>query len=675
MGHAAMKDTQIRRWMGLIIMLAAIILYTFTLDNGLRPDELTGGDLITHQYAQVEGRPSNAPGYPLYTMGGWLWFRLGRVLLGWVFNPLQILSFYSTLWGLASLLLLYLILLRIVGRRWWPAPLLTAFYASTFFFWYYSVTTEQYTSAVCQTLLLIWLAFKWDDAPQDSTLLALAFVSGTMLANMVTTLFILPPLLWFIFFRRSADQSRWMLLDYLKRPGLIIKAVIFGLLPLLSYAYIYIRGAQHPEWRGVGQWPSTWAWFIQFLTIQQGRDELAPGLNIQNLFTDEFPALIWHELTWPVFWGGLIGLIFLGQRRAIFLTSTLIIYLIFSWGYRFGNWFQVIMPAYPIFVIGFAAGIRQLIEAIENWKMRRLGDWEIRSSSFVIRHSSFVISNLIAILLFGLFIYRITTNFPAANQHNQPEDTGLDPGWAILADQPRPPAHIVTVFEERVALQYLRTVWGVAAQLIPVDVDAMDDAAQAGQNGLSFYATRQAIATAPEILKLEIIHPQAAGEQLIELRTKPRTDLPVKGTVSLDLPFGDHLKLKGWEFVENEADWPEAASRATWQIALYWQTSALLVEDYTVSVRPLVDGQLINRAGENLIQDHQPVWGVYPTSKWRPGEIVRDVYALELPSGICPDAVQVVIYHATTEGFENLGEQTISLDQTPSDPLPCSLSS
>ncbi|MCB0175765.1 MAG: hypothetical protein KDJ97_35000, partial [Anaerolineae bacterium] len=147
-----------RRWVGLLLLLAILALYWVTLDNGLRPDELTGGDLITHQYAQVEARPSNAPGYPLYTMGGWLWFRLGRLLFGWFLNPIQILSAYSMLWGLASLAVLYQILRGIFQRRL-PAALLTAFQATTFFFWYYSVTTEQYTSAVFQTLLLIWLAF------------------------------------------------------------------------------------------------------------------------------------------------------------------------------------------------------------------------------------------------------------------------------------------------------------------------------------------------------------------------------------------------------------------------------------------------------------------------------------------------------------------------------------
>ena len=61
---------------GVLVIGIALTLYLSTLDNGLRLEELKGGDLITHQYAQVQARPSNAPGYPLYTMGGWLWFRL-----------------------------------------------------------------------------------------------------------------------------------------------------------------------------------------------------------------------------------------------------------------------------------------------------------------------------------------------------------------------------------------------------------------------------------------------------------------------------------------------------------------------------------------------------------------------------------------------------------------------
>jgi len=289
-----------RVWAGLLVILLAAALYVATLDTGLRPDELSGGDLITHQYAQVQARPSNAPGYPLYTMGGWLWFRLTRPALGWALNPVQRLSSYSTLWAILSLLVLYHLILRATRGNWAVAAMSTAFYAVTYFFWFYSVTTEQYTSAVFQTLLIVWLAFAWDEAQTrgaggDAYLLTLAFVLGTCLANLVTTLFIAPPLAWFVLSRRP---------DLMRRPRLILAGALLALLPVLSYAYVYIRGAAHPEWRGEGQWPSSWAWFLDFVTTQQGRDELAPGLTLSQFFTDEFPALVWGELTWIVLIGG-----------------------------------------------------------------------------------------------------------------------------------------------------------------------------------------------------------------------------------------------------------------------------------------------------------------------------------------------------------------------------------
>jgi hypothetical protein len=62
------------------------------------------------------------------------------------------------------------------------------------------------------------------------------------------------------------------------------------------------------------------------------------------------------------------------------------------------------------------------------------------------------------------------------------------------------------------------------------------------------------------------------------------------------------------------------------------------------------------------MQDHQPVWGFYPTSRWHAGEVIRDVYAFNLPGPAAPEAIQVVIYQTTEGGFENLGEHVINLN-------------
>ena len=119
----------------ILLLVAMGIIYLFTLDHGLRPDELIGGDLITHQYAQAQARFSNAPGYPLYVMLGWLWFHTGRFLLGWILNPIQILSFFSTIWGLASLWVLYHLLARknVIGEQWLSALLTPVLRRDLFF--------------------------------------------------------------------------------------------------------------------------------------------------------------------------------------------------------------------------------------------------------------------------------------------------------------------------------------------------------------------------------------------------------------------------------------------------------------------------------------------------------------------------------------------------------------
>jgi hypothetical protein len=644
-------------WAGWAVIVLAALLYLVTLDTGLRPDELSGGDLITHQYAQVQARPSNAPGYPLYTMGGWLWFYLTKFLLGWALNPLQRLSSYSMLWALLALAVLYRLILRSTRGHWPLAALSTAFYAVTYFFWYYSVTTEQYTSAIFQTLLMVWLAFKWDDCQArgesgDRYLLGLAFVAGTCLANLVTVLLIAPPLLWFIVSRRGA---------VLRRPGLIARCAGLALLPVASYAYVYVRGAAHPEWRGVGQWPSDWAWFVDFLTAHQGRDEMAPGLTLARFFTGEFPALIWGELTWLVLVGGLVGLWWLGRRRALFLYSTLAIYAVFCWVDRFGNWFQVIMPVYPLIILGFAAGLAAVGDKPSAIGHRRSGVGNPQSPISNLQPLISNLQSLILIALVFLVAYRFAVSLPRADQSRRPEDTGLDPGWAVLADHPLPNSVIVGETDEWLALQYLVTIWEAQPPVIPRPLCRPDAAGTT-----AVYLTRRAAAADPACLAER--HRYAAGVTLIRTQADPNTQLP-DSAHPLTIGFGPTMALVGFGTqVAPGSDDPRSSLASTshfsprWRLSLYWQATAKSDIDYTISVRPLQKGALISGGdGQPVIQDHQPVWNAYPTSRWSPGEIVRDDYGLDLPGQVVPDGVQIVVYRVTAGGFENLGEATLSL--------------
>ena len=53
---------------GLFLLLCAALFYVGTLDNGLMIRELEGGDLITHQYAQVQAL---VPRHSLTFAQGW----------------------------------------------------------------------------------------------------------------------------------------------------------------------------------------------------------------------------------------------------------------------------------------------------------------------------------------------------------------------------------------------------------------------------------------------------------------------------------------------------------------------------------------------------------------------------------------------------------------------------
>ncbi len=628
--------------MGAAVIITALALYLATLDNGLRLEELKGGDLITHQYAQVQARPSNAPGYPIYTMLGWLWFRMGKALLSPFFNPIEILSLYSTIWGLAALVVLYILLLETTEGHWPVAGLCTLFFAITYFFWYYSVSTEQYTSAVFQTLLMVLFAFRWERRREDKYLLLLALMVGLALANLITVLLILPPLLLLIL----SGEPR--LLRSLKLMG---KGVLLTLLPLLSYVYVYVRGAQHPEWRGEGQWPTAWTWFLSFISTQQGRDELTWTLGP---FTKEFPALIAWEMTPVGLVIALIGIYLLGRRRAFFLYGSFLLYFAFCYLDRFGNWYQVIMPIYPLLVLGIGFSADRLWRASEDSHFSSWG------------------RGLVMFGLVALIVGRLYTHDPRVFQHNRPDDDGLLPGWAILADDPAPLAAVVGDYDEYLSLNYLTEIWGARPDVEAIYPQDAADVLAHGEHPL--YLTR---ATAPLVLSehLPRVHLSSQGENLIAVQAQPQTSIPTLAH-PLKTDLGGVLRLLGYEarqgarlgYPERKGKEEAASKLPPFQISflhltLYWQALTEMDIDYAVSVRPTLGGQFIFVGGNLLQMDTpHPVWGNYPTSRWEAGEVVRDDYFIPIPPEQPYDGVAVIVYHRVDGSFHDLGRVAIAFD-------------
>ncbi|MFN3200072.1 MAG: ArnT family glycosyltransferase [Bradymonadia bacterium] len=91
------------------------------------------------------------------------------------------------------------------------------------------------------------------------------------------------------------------------------------------------------------------------------------------------------------------------------------------------------------------------------------------------------------------------------------------------------------------------------------------------------------------------------------------TELP-QGVHKASVNFENKIELVGWRLL------PEAPRRgSSLDIELYWKVLERVPSNYKVFVH-------IDAAGSRIHGDHDPVAGLYPTSKWGVGEIVRDVH-------------------------------------------------
>jgi hypothetical protein len=643
--------------MGELGLLALfIIVYSATLDTGLQPYELHGGDLITHQYAQVQARPSNAPGYPLYTMGGWLWFHGWRTLLagdGQLPNPLPILSSYSTLWALLAVWLLYRVLCRLTvtpqhtGGNWPVAWLLTAFLGVTYFFWYYATTTEQYSSAVAQTIAIIYVYLLWRDNPQRLRMLyLLAFLCGLSLAHMLTTALIIPPLVAVVLW-----QAPFLARD--------LRAVLGSLgaafLPLASYLYVYLRGVQHPEWWGKGDWASAQDWFWSFVSTAQGREELAWGFEPgRAFFGNGFPEMIWQEMSVLLLMGGLAGIWLLDRRMRVLLYGTLILYTIFCWAYRFGNWFQVVLPAYPLLLMGIAP----LIDRIQTYLIVRLpariGRWAALA---------------LLLVLVALCLWRLDNSLPRADSRHRTEDTALVRAAYLLATPLPSGAGLFAAVDDALALDYLIQIWGIRPDL---EVVSSVEAANRLQLDAPLLATWDALPTLLAELPpdqeltsqsldpewVELLHPTTAITETI----LPEEASQVNQTLLPGLSLAAYLAEPS----------PTAAPvnphpAPGLDVTLYWKLDQGVWPDrLSISVRPLAAGAQQTGIDGHIIQQDRarPVHGLWPNRSDGLPALVADGYRLApLPTGA--DAIMILLYEATTDGFRNRAELVLPVPSHP----------
>ncbi len=100
-------------------------------------------------------------------------------------------------------------------------------------------------------------------------------------------------------------------------------------------------------------------------------------------------------------------------------------------------------------------------------------------------------------------------------------------------------------------------------------------------------------------------------------------------------------------------------------LTVYWQADRPLDADYSTAVH-LVANDPPSGPDDVLAQAdrNHPVDGWYPTTRWQPGEIVRDTYLLPVAAGSNPAAIRIAMYRTDPEaGFVNTPWLSVALPE------------
>ncbi len=615
----------------LLLLAFTLGLYWRTMAPGL-----LAGDSGEFQVAAWRLGLAHPTGYPLYLLLGSAW-QHALALIG--INPATALTVFSAVIGALAVALLYIIM-----RDWLQGALnvrrAAALFTALLFavnptFWSQNLIAEVYTLHVLFILLILRVFQQIDlshflprepsntdislNATQPTRLLWLFFLVGLALAHHGMTIFLLPGLLlglWLL------DRRWWRSSQFL------ISAALVALLPLILYVYIPLRSGPdaspwYHQWLGgerLDLYQNNWSSFLNFIT---GRSISVGFYNVtQALANLPQAGLLWRL---HFYWPGLllmgVGLsVLIRQHRWSVLAFTLsyaVIQQVFNLFYGIGDILIYYIPLYLIGAIwaGFAAN------ALGNGMRAPVDDPLARP---------FVGGLFLVAALFFIPFQLLRINFAPLDQAG---DQVVRQTWeTILAAQPAPDAILISNDrDEIVPLFYLQAVEKRAVGMTGL-FPLLSTASRFADIGTTVETALAAGGGRPVYL----IKPMPGLEVKFTLKAARPPLARVVGLAppgtpahSINQPFGP-LQLVGydWQMVDQSV-----------RVTLHWLVRDKLTADYTSTV------QLFDATGEKLAQDDQQPGGVYyPTSLWKPGEMLLDRHLLSLPTDRKPTTLLIGMY-------------------------------
>lgn len=509
------------------------------------------------------------PGYPLFCFLGWLWshlFPCGSVAFR--------MNLFSALWGAATVgIMVYLGLEANQKPYLWPyvAGALTFAFSRTF--WNQSVVAEVYSLNAFFIVLFLWAVMK------DLPLPAVSFIAGLGLAHHRSFTLFLPGAVVFYLVRKRKPRGHAAL------------SLALFLAPLLFYLLIPLRAPSLP-----------------YLKVYLSPDDTL--ILYGNSFRDfmdfvlarRFGGLLkWEAITWSRMveagqwlveefsWGGVIlGIIGLAglylHRRWDVLALTGISFgaaTTFNLAYLIGDIRLLYIPAYLIFSLWISCGAGELAFRLGNKAM----------------------------VLFILPLALSVQNFSSV----QSSGSNIINKWDYILRLPLPEGAILVSNDrdEMVPLYYFQLVEGKRPDLIPLYPLIVPELKDIGLVLDRALASGRPVFIIKQMEGLEVAYRLQEWNGLWEVAGKVEGE----SFITLSLKVADALTLAGYKLLKGEGEV---------EIALYWETLHHVGEDLHSYIH------ILGPEGERIAgSDHRPGGVFYPTSLWKPGQLLKDIHRIE----------------------------------------------
>jgi hypothetical protein len=470
-------------------------------------------------------------------------------------------------------------------------------------------------------------------------LYALAALLGLSLTHHRTALLVAPALLVFgwLVERRVFTRAALLGPEHPERPGWlrffgrpIVLLLLCLLMPLLLYLYLPIRG-------GVGSLDGTyvnsWSGFWRWVTGRSYGAFLGENPLARSVDGTFYVHLFWSQLGPLGLALAAVGVAGLVRRPRILLLTGLafLAFLLFGILYRAPDLEVFFIPAFLIAAIWAAAGLDHALDLLR-----------IRGPSLAMRR---VLAGCSLVLVLASIVQPVSIAaraYPEVDLNRRWEVHD----WGELLLRPRlAEGTVVGLLGEMTLLRYLQETEGIGVGLETLVADkpaARLAAVEAGlARGQTVYVTRSLQGLAGRHSLSCVVGAMDVGgktEALIRVGD-PVYDVP-------SIPNRTDLEpLPGLELLGYGVEEHSAHARGWTTLRLWWRAGQGMSESLKISAR-LLESQGMVAA----VTDSEPVAWTYPTTAWRPGEVVADAYEIPWPAGAPPGVYTplVIVYDPAT---------------------------